>query len=75
MADESRRIDIGFQELANEINGGFPFLSGLDATGAFTIGPVSGLPAGLAFWGTALAAAQGSQYPSVRTGAFTYVIP
>jgi hypothetical protein len=40
-------IDIGFPELAAEINAGFPFVGILDAIGTASAGPFTGLPSGL----------------------------
>ena len=65
-------INIGLQELANEINGGFPFTGPLspDAPcmgggGAAQIGPFPGLPSGLPLYAVGLGLAGGvSQVPS-----------
>jgi hypothetical protein len=47
-------IDIGFAELANEINTGFPFLVGLTPCGNVNVGPFGGLPSGLNIYGVTL---------------------
>ena len=47
-------VDIGLQEIADEFNGGYPFAGPLSSCGDAYFGPASGLPSGLAAFGTAL---------------------
>lgn len=72
-------VDIGFPELASEINTGFPFqgavIGSACSTGSATIGQFCGLPSGLTLYAVALGFAPGSSYPSVNTPAVSYTIP
>jgi hypothetical protein len=73
-------IDIGFPELQNEINTGFPFLGALSGSacspgGGATIGQFCGLPPGLTFYAVGLGAPPGSGYPSAITNSTSYTIP
>ena len=44
-------IDIGFAEMINEWNSGFPFATTLNGCGLATVGPFCCLPSGLALYG------------------------
>jgi hypothetical protein len=73
-------IDIGFAELQNEINTGFPFLgvvgaSACGGTGSATIGEFCGVPSGVTFYAVGLGAPAGSSFPSAVTNAASYTIP
>jgi hypothetical protein len=68
-------IDIGFPELANEVNIGFPFLVGLTACGSLTVGPFTGLPSGLTVYGVTLALPFGGSFPTVFSPPATATVP
>jgi hypothetical protein len=78
-------INIGLQELANEINGGFPFTGPLTADtpclgggGAAQIGPFPGLPSGLTLYAVGLGLAGGVTGPVTIgevTPATSYTVP
>jgi hypothetical protein len=65
-----------FQEVLSEVNGGFPFVGGLDASGHFTIGPISGAPSGLTVYAVALGFdTPALDYPSLYSTPKTYTVP
>jgi hypothetical protein len=67
-----------FEEILSEGTGGWPFVFGLDGTGAFTIGPFPAfsLPAGIGLYAVALGFDDSFlDYPSLRSGPTNYVIP
>lgn len=72
-------LDIGFPELALEINTGPPFVGALSGTGcspgSATIGQFCGLPSGLTVYAVALGFPAGSSFPSANTAAASYTIP
>jgi hypothetical protein len=60
-------IQITLQDLANEINTGFPFVTGLSSCGSGTVGPFCGAPAGLTIYGVSLGVPSGSSWPTVNS--------
>jgi hypothetical protein len=78
-------INIGLQELANEINGGYPFTGPLSPDvgcmgggGAAQIGPFTGLPSGLTVYAVGMGLAGGTTGPVTIgeiTPAVAYTIP
>jgi len=70
-------LDIGLQEVTNQVNTGYPFLGPLSAAGAFTVGPfpAGSLPPGLHLYAVALAFNSGLGTPDKKTPPMSYVIP
>jgi hypothetical protein len=68
-------IDIGFSDLVNQINFGFPFLTGLTSCGSVTVGPFGGLPTGLTLYGVTLGVPFGSPAPSIVSAPTSATIP
>ncbi len=68
-------LSIGINDLAAEINAGFPFVGPLDGCGGFQLGPFGGLPPGLTLYSVVVAAPAGSTVPIGATPAVTYTIP
>jgi hypothetical protein len=68
-------IDIGIQELVNEVNQGAPFVGTLDGLGHIQIGPVCGLPSGFTVYSVGLGFAGGLGVPSYRTAARCFAMP
>jgi hypothetical protein len=71
-------ITPSFQEILTQANAGWPFVFGLDAAGAATIGPFPAfsLPSGLGLYAVALGFdTPFLDYPSSRSGPKNHVIP
>jgi hypothetical protein len=68
-------IDIGIQEIANEVNTGAPFVGTLDALGHTQIGPFCGLPSGLVVYSVGLGFSGGLGVPSYSTAPTCFAIP
>jgi hypothetical protein len=68
-------IAITLNDLANQINFGFPFVTGLGPCGDVTVGPFFGLPSGLALYGVSLGVPVGGTYPTTVSPAATGTVP
>jgi len=72
-------IDISFQELANAIAFGFPFLGSIGGTpctpGTAIVGEFCGLPSGLTIYAVSLGIPAGQNFPTVTTTPATWTIP
>jgi hypothetical protein len=67
-------VDMPFPELISELGSGLPFNGGLDASGDGVIGPVTGLPSGIAVYAVAFGFLPGGGV-TLRTHAISQVIP
>jgi hypothetical protein len=68
-------IAITLQELANEVNTGFPFSVALNTCGSATVGPACGAPSGLTLYGVSLGIPSGGSWPTVNSPPATATIP
>jgi hypothetical protein len=72
-------IDPTFQDLANTIAFGYPFIGPIGGTpctpGGVTIGEFCGVPSGLTIYAVSLGFPAGSNYPTAFTPPATYTIP
>src|SRR5262245_17381077 len=69
-------LNTTFNEISTEINAGFPFVGPLDGNGAFTIGPIGGLPSGLTVYSVAFSTPGGpSTVVSSHSAPATFTIP
>lgn len=68
-------IDIPLQELAIEINFGFPFSVALDTCGNATVGPFGGVPSGLTVYAVSLGTPNGGTTPTTISNAATGTVP
>jgi hypothetical protein len=67
-------LDISYADLAFQLSAGFPFSGPLGVSGAFSLGPMPGVPP-LTLFAVAFGFPPGSPVPSTHTSPISYAIP